>query len=76
MNILQRMSAKTPKFYRILRNIALALGAAGGVLAAAPLGLPAAVVTVGGYLATAGAVASAVAQTATEADDGNKQVKQ
>jgi len=72
MNIFQRLSASTPKFYRILRNIALALGAAGGVLAAAPVGLPPAVVAVGGYLATAGAVASAVAQTATEADEKTK----
>jgi ABC-type xylose transport system permease subunit len=75
MNVIQRMNSDTPKFFKVIRNIGLALGAAGGVLATAPVGLPAAVVTIGGYLATAGAVASAVAQTATTGDDGSKKAK-
>ena len=70
MNIFQRLGAETPRFYKIIRNIGLGLAATGSVLVAAPVALPAAVVTVGGYLLTAGAVASAVAQTATPADCG------
>ena len=74
MNIVQRMKAPTPKFFRVLRTIGLALVAASGALLTAPIALPAAVVTVAGYLAVAGTVATAVSQTAIpkeedEADD-------
>ena len=64
MNIVQRMKAPTPKFFRVLRTIGLALAAASGALLTAPIALPAAVVTVAGYLAVAGTVATAVSQTA------------
>lgn len=68
------MKAPTPKFFRVLRTIGLALVAASGALLTAPIALPAAVVTVAGYLAVAGTVATAVSQTAIpkeedEADD-------
>ncbi len=66
MNIKQRWNAPTPRFFRILRNVGLGLAAAGGVLIASPIALPAAIVTLGGYLVVAGSVASAVAQTAVE----------
>lgn len=74
MNIVQRMKAPTPRFFRVLRTIGLALVAASGALLTAPIALPAAVVTVAGYLAVAGTVATAVSQTAIpkeedEADD-------
>lgn len=66
MNLVQRWKAPTPKFFKTLRNIGLALAAAGGVLLAAPVALPAAVVTVGGYLVVAGGVATAVSQAVME----------
>ena len=69
MNIVQRMKAPTPKFFRVLRTIGLALAAAGGALLAAPVALPAAVITVAGYLAVAGSVATAVSQTAIPIDE-------
>ncbi|OPB97915.1 hypothetical protein [Elizabethkingia occulta] len=62
MNLLKRAKAPTPKLFRVLRNIGLALASAGGVLLAAPVALPAIVVTVGGYLTVAGGVLSAVSQ--------------
>ncbi|WP_407517573.1 hypothetical protein [Elizabethkingia anophelis] len=62
MNLLKRVKAPTPKLFRVLRNIGLALASAGGVLLAAPVALPAIVVTVGGYLTVAGGVLSAVSQ--------------
>lgn len=63
MNIIERMKAPTPKFFRVLRNIGLTLAAVGGILVASPVALPVAIVTVGGYLIVAGSVATAVSQT-------------
>jgi hypothetical protein len=64
MNVIQRMKAPTPKFFRVLRTVGLALAAASGALLAAPVALPAAVVAAAGYLAVAGSVVTAVSQTA------------
>lgn len=66
MTIMQRLQAPTPKFFRILRNVGLGLAAAGGVLVAAPVALPAGLITLGGYLIVAGSVATAVAQSTVE----------
>ena len=51
--IIQRAKAPTPKFFRLLRNIGLALAAASAVVITAPITLPAAVVTAAGYVAVA-----------------------
>ena len=60
--IVNRATAPTPKFFKVLRNIGLALAAIGGTILTAPVVLPAVVLTVGGYLAVAGGVLSAVSQ--------------
>lgn len=60
------MQEPTPKFFRVLRTIGLILAAASGAILAAPVTLPAVVVSLAGYLAVAGTVATAVAQTAVE----------
>jgi uncharacterized membrane protein HdeD (DUF308 family) len=62
MNLLERAQAPTPKFFRILRSIGLALLAISGSVIAAPVVLPAAVVSVAGYMAVAGGVITAVSQ--------------
>ncbi len=64
MNILQRAKAPTPKFFKVLRTVGLTLAAVGGAIVAAPVALPAALVTIAGYLTVAGGVISAVSQTA------------
>lgn len=66
MNVIGRLSSPTPKFFKVIRNIGLALAAAGGVIIAAPVALPALVVTIGGYLVVAGTVATAVSQAVVE----------
>ncbi|MCT3810571.1 hypothetical protein CMU40_09870 [Elizabethkingia anophelis] len=75
MNLLKRAKAPTPKLFRILRNIGLALASAGGVLLAAPVALPAIVVTVGGYLTVAGGVLSAVSQIVVMEEKEDKENK-
>ena len=74
MKLIERLKAPTPKFFRVLRNIGIALAAAGGALLTAPISLPAAVITIAGYLTVAGGVMTAISQTAVdgESDSGSK----
>ncbi|MBS1489087.1 MAG: hypothetical protein OJF59_000633 [Cytophagales bacterium] len=73
MNIVERMKAPTPKFFRVLRNIGLLLAATGGALLAAPVALPTAVVTVAGYLTVAGGVMTAVSQSTVDGEPDKPQ---
>ena len=76
LNLVSRIQEPTPKWFRIVRNIGLALSAVGGVLVAAPVALPAAVVSVGGYLLLGGSIIGAVSQTAVSAEEyGDKNRK-
>ena len=68
MKLIARVKSPTPKFFKLIRNIGIALATAGGAILAAPIALPAIVVTVGGYLITVGAVATAVSQVTTDMD--------
>ena len=68
MNLVQRMQAPTPDFFKKLRAVGLVLGSVSAVLAAAPVALPACIVQVAGYLAVAGGVISAVSQAAVKND--------
>lgn len=68
-SLVKRLKEPTPKFFRTLRNIGLALTAVSSVIATAPVSLPALVVSVAGYLAVAGGIASAVSQVAVYRDD-------
>ena len=74
MNIVERAKAPTPKFFKILRSIGLALLGISGSIVAAPVLLPAAVVTVAGYVAVAGGVISAISQITVD-DEILKQVQ-
>ncbi|WP_298393742.1 hypothetical protein [Flavobacterium sp.] len=66
--IINRAKAPTPKFFKVLRTIGLALAAVGGTILAAPIALPAIVTTVGGYIVVTGGVLSAVSQLTTTDD--------
>ncbi|MEQ8551465.1 MAG: hypothetical protein RIC06_23870 [Cyclobacteriaceae bacterium] len=66
MTIIERAKAPTPKFFKVLRNVGLALAAAGGALLAAPISLPAGIVALGGYLTVGGTVLTAVSQVTVE----------
>lgn len=69
MNIVKRAKAPMPKFFKVLRNIGLALASVGGTVATAPVALPLIVSSIGGYLVVAGGVLSAVSQLTTLNDD-------
>jgi uncharacterized membrane protein HdeD (DUF308 family) len=66
--IINRAKAPTPKFFKVLRTVGLALAAVGGTILAAPIALPAIVTTIGGYIAVAGGVLSAASQLTTTDD--------
>ena len=64
LTLAQRVVAPTPKFFRILRTIGVVVGLVGASILASPVALPAAIVTIGGYLALAGSIVTGVSQTA------------
>lgn len=73
MNLTERAKAPTPKFFRVLRTIGLSLLAVSGSIIAAPIALPASIVTIAGYVAVAGGVLSAVSQVTVD-DQAKKQL--
>jgi hypothetical protein len=60
----KRCGKQTPPFFKRLRLAGLIIAAVGTTVLAAPITLPAVAVTIASYLATAGAVATAVSQAA------------
>lgn len=66
MNVLERAKAPTPKFFRIIRTVGLALAAAGGAILASPIALPAGIVAAGGYLTLGGGVLTAISQVTVD----------
>lgn len=68
MEIVQRVKAPTPNFFKKLRNIGLVLAAVGAAIVTAPISLPAALVTAAGYAAVTGSVIGAVSQLTTKTD--------
>ena len=69
MSIAQRWSAPTPKFWKRVQKIAIKIGAIAGVIVAAPITLPIAVVTVASYAITVGTVAATLSQLTVESND-------
>ena len=64
LTLAQRVVAPTPKFFRLLRTIGVVVGLVGASILASPVALPAALVSLGGYLALAGSIVTGVSQTA------------
>ncbi|NGF77381.1 hypothetical protein G5B10_15950 [Fluviicola sp. SGL-29] len=72
LNLVERVKAPTPKWFKIIRTIGITLTAVGGAILTAPIALPATIVTVGGYLILGGTVATAISQTAMQTDNDNE----
>lgn len=72
LNIVERVKAPTPKWFKIVRTIGITLTAVGGAILAAPVAIPATIVTIAGYLTLGGTIATAVAQTAIQAEENEQ----
>ena len=72
MNIVERYKKSTPRFFKILRNIGIALATAGGAIIAAPIAIPSLVVTIATYMTVVGTVATAVSQAVVKDEDSSE----
>ena len=68
MNIAERIVAPCPPFFKKLRNIGLILGGVATAILTGGVALPAVVISIAGYLATASAVVIVVSQCTVDAD--------
>jgi hypothetical protein len=69
MNVVERAFAPTPKWFKILRTVGIVLATIGGTIIAAPVALPAGLVSAAGYLVLGGSIISVVSQTAVKAEE-------
>ena len=68
LTLMERLTAPTSKFFKAIRTVGICLAAVGGAIVAAPVALPAAIVTAAGYLTVAGSVMTAVAQATVDGE--------
>lgn len=68
-NIIERFKEPTPRFFQKIRNFGLLLTGISAVLTTAVIPLPAILITIAGYTALAGGIASAVSQAAIEKEE-------
>ncbi len=69
LNVVERVVAPTPKWFKILRTIGIALASVGGIIIASPVALPFGIVSAAGYLVLGGSIISAVSQTAVKSEE-------
>ena len=69
MNLVERTLAPTPKWFKILRTVGIALASVGGIIIASPIALPVGLVSAAGYLVLGGSIISVVSQTAVKSED-------
>ena len=69
LNVVERVNAPTPKWFKTLRTIGIALASVGGVIIASPVALPVGLVSAAGYLVLGGSIISVVSQTAVKAEE-------
>lgn len=73
LSLQERLSAPSPKLFRKIGRIGLVLAGIGAAILASPVALPAALVTVAGYLGTAGAVAKAISSIVVDEEQLNEE---
>lgn len=71
MNLKERFKAETPNFWKKVRTIGVMMLGISSIILASPVALPVGIVSVAGYVATAGGVLGAISQFAVK-DDNHK----
>ena len=61
-----RWQGNTPTFWKKVQRLGVVAGAIGGVIIAAPIALPAAIVSAAGYLLLVGSVTATLSQLTVE----------
>ena len=69
MNLVDRTLAPTPKWFKILRTVGIALASVGGIIIASPIALPVGLVSAAGYLVLGGSIISVVSQTGVKSEE-------
>ena len=72
MYLVERTLAPTPKWFKILRTVGIALASVGGIIIASPIALPVGLVSAAGYLVLGGSIISVVSQTAVKSEEEPK----
>jgi len=72
MNLVERTLAPTPKWFKILRTVGIALASVGGIIIASPIAFPVVLVSAAGYLVLGGSIISVVSQTAVKSEEEPK----
>ncbi len=72
LNLVDRTLAPTPKWFKILRTVGIALASVGGIIIASPVALPVGLVSAAGYLVLGGSIVSVVSQTAVKSEEEPK----
>ena len=72
MNLAERVLAPTPKWFKVLRTVGIALASVGGIIIASPVALPVGLVSAAGYLVLGGSIISVVSQTAVKSEEEPK----
>lgn len=71
MNLKERFKAETPKFWKDVRTLGIMMVGVSSIILASPVALPVGIVSLAGYVATAGGVLGTISQFAVK-DDNNK----
>ncbi len=69
MNLAERVLAPTPKWFKVLRTVGIALASIGGIIVASPVALPVGLVSAAGYLILGGSIISVVSQTGVKSEE-------
>ena len=69
MNFAERVFAPTPKWFKVLRTVGIALASIGGIIVASPVALPVGLVSAAGYLILGGSIISVVSQTGVKSEE-------
>ena len=75
MNLVERVKAPTPKWFKTIRNIGIVLASVGGIILASPIALPVGLVSAAGYLVLGGSIISAVSQTGVKTEEEVDSIK-